>query len=193
LLPYFADVTLAKLSSAMLRDTLDGLLALGADRHVLLGRAESDADMAAFDTCVHTPWEVLRDNEGALRDLLGSLHGQVVIAAPDAPSSATAPIEQALQAGATNAQAIALGRCQRDQWATLVLGASRGTEIAALVGQPSALPFSELGPADARTELPECHAVRELSDIDVLFEELKRHPERAPWTASFFVKMDWGG
>jgi hypothetical protein len=194
MLPYFAHETLAKLSAAMLRDSLDGLLALGAKRHVLLGRANTDEELNAFASCVQTPWEVIRDHAGALAEILASAEGSVVLAAPDAPSAATEPIEQALRVAAQKPETLALGCAQRDEWATLVFPAIRAAEVIPLVAQPSAQPFAALAQdPDALLALPTCHAVRELADIDVLFEELKRHPERAPWTYALFNKMDWGG
>lgn len=193
MLPYFGHETLAKLSAAMLRDSLDGLLALGASRHVLLGRANTDEDLDAFASCVHTPWEIVRHHAGALEEILSKAEGSVVLAAPDAPSAATEPVEQAFRVAAQKPETLALGCAQRDEWATLVFPAARAAEVIPLVAQPSAKPFAALANSDGLITLPTCHAVRELADIDVLFEELKRHPERAPWTYALFIKMDWGG
>ena len=194
------------LYAAMLRDTIDGLQSVTADEYLVFaapleGGAGDVAAKTAVDVLarhVPSPWEVIAqavDDPGARMEHALSVMFErgasyVVLAAADAPSAPTEPLEAALadegkRAGVLIAPsedggyyAIGMPRLEpslvRDMpWST-----------------PAMMETTRLRCRNAGlevVELPRWRDVDEPSDVLALIDELRRHPERAPRTAQFIV------
>ncbi|MDB4941291.1 MAG: hypothetical protein JWP97_825 [Labilithrix sp.] len=187
------------LYAAMLRDTLDGLQMIEAGRYVVL-LDEQGGGEAARETLtrhVHRPWEVLAqagDDRGArLEHAARALFegaSYVLIAAGDAPSAPTEPLDAALrEAEATGA--VLLG--PTEDGGLYALGMPRVLpRLTADVpwGTPAVLAVLRLRCRELGVpvlELPVSYDVDEPSDVLRLQEELRKHPERAPRTAHHLV------
>lgn len=202
----------AGLTAAMLRDTLDGLMAIDADVRLVVSAPalpapgeEADVDVRAAVAAdalarhVFAPWEVVvtrRDDAAArLTDAAAAGFARregalVVLACSDAPSAPTEPLASAIARAHGGAQAILGATDNGGFWA---LGLRR--EAARLTTD---LPWET--PAVAATirarckelslavdELPPWYAVEQPSDVLRLLDELRRHPERAPRSAQYLV------
>jgi len=195
----------------MLRDTLDGLQAVGADHYVVFAAPVppapgEDGDPEALTALaldvlrrhVPAPWEIVVQRgddpgeriEHALATLLGRGAGYAVVASAEAPTFPTEPIEAALADEALRAS-VMIG--PREDGAYYAIGMPR-VEARLLRDVPWDTPAvmeitrrraKDLGVA--LHELPKWYDVDEPSDVLLLMEELRRHPERAPRTAQFIV------
>jgi glycosyltransferase A (GT-A) superfamily protein (DUF2064 family) len=189
----------AGLYAAMLRDTLDGLQSIEAERYVVFaaplpGDADSTAAIEVLARHAPSPWELVPQRgadvgarvAGAIETLTGSAARGVLVAA-DAPSLPTAPIADALSASDD-----------------VLLGPSKdGTYWLVATRKPEPRLFSEMPwktPALLESTRSRCKelglSLRELdawyrvddpSDVLDLVDELRKHPERAPRTAQFLV------
>lgn len=201
----------AGLSAAMLRDTLDGLLAIDAADYVVFAAPlppapgeEGDPDALAtlsLDVLrrhAPSPWEIVAQRgdgpgermEHALSVLLSRGASYAVLTTAEAPTFPTEPIETALADEALRSSVI-VG--PREDGAYYVIGTPR--PLGPLLHDmpwdtPAVMEMTrrrcrELGVA--LHELPKWYDVDEPSDVLLLMEELRRHPERAPRTAQFIV------
>lgn len=198
----------AGLYAAMLRDTLDGLQSVAAERYVVFGAplptllkgklSPREEDWTAareiLSRHVPSPWEIVpqrgEDIGARIYDALQNLAAggtRAVLVASDAPSFPTEPLAEAL-AGDDD---VILGPC------------TDGTYYAVATKTPERRLFSDIPwktPAQLETtrvrirelglavrELPPWYRVDDPSDVIELLEELRRHPERAPRTAQFLV------
>ncbi|MBX3228955.1 MAG: hypothetical protein KIT84_41510 [Labilithrix sp.] len=162
LLAYHDPEWVARLYAAMLRDTLDGLEAIGADEHVVLANEdEDDEGRRALARHLPLPWTLARARAIDASDY-------VVVATAYAPAADVAPLAEAI---ATRAHVVA-----DDAW---------------LAGGPAlalTAPSAELV-AKIRAEytnvlaLPAATIVDGPAALEALLEELRRHHERAPRTA----------
>lgn len=86
LIPYNDEGWLARLSAAMLRDTLDGLENFPAERYLVLPREEiSDEERKVLERHIPLPWEL-----GTPRDL--DRVNDLVVARTEAPSADLQPL-----------------------------------------------------------------------------------------------------
>jgi glycosyltransferase A (GT-A) superfamily protein (DUF2064 family) len=201
----------AGLYAAMLRDTLDGLQSVTADEYLVFvapvppapGEEQDEAarTKAAFDVLarrVPAPWELVpqqREDVGArLEHALVTMFergvGYALAQVSDAPSFPVDPLAAAFVNDETQKRvlvcpseaggyhAIAMARFERRlvedmPWHTPAL-----LEMTRVRCKELGVPLEEL---------PKWHAVEEPSDVLVLLEEMRKHPERAPRTAQFLV------
>ena len=177
LLAAHAPEWVAGLYAAMLRDTLDGLLSITADRYVVLA---PDDDHAVLARHAPAPWEIATATD--LASALAILGPSAVLARSDAPTAPVDPIIDAIDAP------LALGATGTGEvWALVVNGVDignlpwRGPETA------TALRLRASKTGVALVELPIWPVVTQPSAVMDLLEELRRHPERAPRTAHYVV------
>lgn len=193
------------LYAAMLRDTLDGLQSLDATDFVIFA---SDGGREALARHAPAPWRIVvheahgagdagaeegehaaRRVEHALATLLEG-GGRAVLAASDAPSCPTEPLAEALARGDDRDAMVLL---PSEDGGIVALATDR-LEPRLFRGAPFGTPAlvetlrarcDDLGVALRR--LPTWYDVDRPSDVLRLQDELRRHPERAPRTAQFFV------
>lgn len=181
---------IAGLYAAMLRDTLDGLQSVDASEYVVFAPAGDDV-RAVLERHAPAPWQIVDGVADAALALarLGTDDAIAVLARSDAPSApvdpllewlARAPAEPFVILGASDAgDAWLVGGRRLEPIAGDLPWAS--PELAATVRvrcRRSELPLEEL---------PTAIVVDEPSAVLALFDELRRHPERAPRTAHFIV------
>lgn len=200
------------LYAAMLRDTLDGLQAIDADDYVVFvapvpaapGEDTTDEvrSALAFDVLarhVPSPWHLVAQEgdglgeriEHGFRTMFERGAGYALLAGSDAPSFPTEPLATAFEDETTRSQ--------------VLVGPSEDGGYY-LLGMPQLeprllhdIPWSTPAVMDATRlrcrdlgltlrELPKWYDVDEPSDVLVLLEEMRSHPERAPRTAQFLIK-----
>ena len=177
LLTAHAPAWVAGLYAAMLRDTLDGLLSISADRYVVLA---PDEDHAVLARHAPAPWEIVTAPD--LASALAVLGPSAVVVRSDAPTAPVDPIADALDAP------LAMGATSTGEaWVIVVNDVNvgdlpwRGPETAAALRLRASRSGLKL------VELPVWPVVTEPSAVMDLLEELRRHPERAPRTAHYVV------
>jgi hypothetical protein len=200
------------LSAAMLRDTLDGLMAVDADHRLVVASPvvaapgeEDDVDARAraaasvLERHVFAPWEIAvapEDGDGArlahaFRLLLERASIAAVVSSR-APSAPTEPLAAALAASVPGDARIVLGPTENGGFYAIVRGGGRSDRATADLpwGTPAVAATIRARCKDLDlpvSELPRWYAVEEPSDVLRLLEEMRRHPERAPRTAQFLV------
>lgn len=192
------------LHAAMLRDTLDGLMALDAGEHLVLCPPDEDGEgKRVLERHAPAPWSVfVRDAIPASSTLemirtSPTGEGLALMVRAEAPSALIDPLIQLLSAKDAKANDgedddfVVMGPGERgDVW--LYGGTSKAWAL--LVDLPSA-PHEWAATIRVRCtkanmtlhELPAATIVDEPSAVLTLLEELRRHPERAPRTAHFVV------
>jgi hypothetical protein len=197
--PSIGDENAAKLYAAMLRDTLDGFLHGPFDRFMVFGATEQGG-LAVLARHVHAPWELVAQRGTTLNDRLANAMsdaaaggGAVVVARSDVPTAPTSDLERAAAHLAAPRGAI-LGATERGGAWLVGLSAPADPQVFRVA------PWTADGAA-AKTrafyterglgllELGEAYDVSTEADVDRLAAELRRHPERGPRSADFFVKM----
>lgn len=204
LAPLLGDEGAAALYACMLRDTLDGLLAVPAARYVALAApVGDDTEIARRDGAtalashVFAPWEIVAqrgpDLGARLRAGFEDLafgHDTVVITSTDSPTFPTEPLADAI-ATLEDGEVLA-GPCEDGGY--YVIGARRPSPQV-LDALFSDIPWST-SEVMSRTrercaavgahirEVPTWYDVDEPADYTRLLEELRAFPERAPRTAA---------
>ncbi len=195
----------AGLYAAMLRDTLDGLQAVSAEHYlVFVGPDEGEGageEAAAFELLarhVPAPWELLpqvgADISARMEQAFGVMFARGVsyalLAASDAPSAPNEPLAAAAADEAIRKD-ILVG--PTGDGGTYVLGMPR-LEPRLIHDLPWGTPaVIEVTRVRCREqgltlhELPSSYDVDAPSDVLLLLDELRKHPERAPRTAQFLV------
>lgn len=186
----------ARLSAAMLRDTLDGLQAIDAARYVVFAARGDEGDDAAAVLARHVPapWEIVlhdaADDDDAVAVAFAHLRrdasaADVVLATEDAPTYVTAPLEAALAAPRAHGRLVIANASGRARFCALA------TDLAdaALVRSTRVddLRAACMSAAVAFEALPDGYVVDTAEAVLTLVDELRRHPERAPRTAQFLV------
>ena len=186
----------AGLYAAMLRDTLDGLLSIDASEYLVF--AEDEEITQTLRRHVPGPWEIVTGVPDASRALLrlGAAEGLAILARSDAPSAPTDPILETL-ASSGDDPFVVLGPTEEGHaWLLGARGlaerAGSGDALHIVDELPWALPelrhtmrvrCTRIGMT--LHELPSATIVEEPSGVLAMFDELRRHPERAPRTAQF--------
>ena len=157
LLPYNDEAWLARLSAAMLRDTLDGLENFPAERYLVLPREDvSDDDRKVLERHIPLPWELGTPRDLEQANLLDGGKG-LIVARTEAPAADLQPL---LELDATEPFALVGRSASGEPWLFGVRAECKD--------------LIELPPAIVVTTQPE---------LDALCEELRQHHERAPRTA----------
>lgn len=164
LVPFNDEAWLARLYAAMLRDTLDGLEAVPAARYLVLSDAEGD-ERRALERHVPVPWELARP-----ADVDASAY--VILARADAPAAQIEPLFDVVKEARPVVGASAAG----DAWLV-----GRTAPVLALPSRASA--DAVHAECTNVVMLPEAIVVDTQPAMEALFEELRRHHERAPRTA----------
>lgn len=194
------------LYAAMLRDTLDGLQAIDAFHHVVFLASEDATDATDRESDevmrlarhVPAPWEIVvqtgGDRGARMRQAFEAMFAQGAeyawLAVSDTPSVPTDPI-RAFSARKEAPVEIVLG--PSEDGGCYVLGMPRLEahvlhEIPWSTADVSATIRARCADgALALRELPIGYDVDDPEGVRRLFEELRRHPERAPRTAQFLV------
>jgi len=186
----------AGLYAAMLRDTLDGLNAIEAERYVVFARND---DVPALEPHVHAPWSIDVAEAGdpgaryvnAFEDLLTSAT-IAIVASADAPSFPVDPVANALtRMGDSDAPQGILAPTEGGTTYLLALNRPSPTVLRdAAWNTPALVETIRIRARDASLpliELPPWYAVEAPSDVLRLIDELRAFPERAPRTAQFLV------
>jgi uncharacterized protein len=196
------------LYAAMLRDTLDGLQAVSADEYLVFvaptegGEADTKLAFEVLARHVPAPWQLIAQEgadlgarvEHALQSMFARGAEYALLSGSDAPSFPTEPLEEALADEATRNQVL-IGPSEDGGYYVIGMSASVSRVEPRLVRdipwstpavmETTRLRCKELGLT--LRELPKWYDVDEPSDVLVLIEELRKHPERAPRTAQFMI------
>ncbi len=187
------------LHAAMLRDTLDGLLSIDADRYLVFGAPdEGNTALDVLARHVPAPWEIVAQEGGDLgarmEHALGAMFASgatyAILSGTDSPSLPTEPLDAALADAGTHASVIA---GPTEDGGYYAIGMPRVVpELLRNVpwSTPAVMETTRLRCKSAGLalhELPKWYDVDEPSDVLALMEELRKHPERAPRTAHFMV------
>lgn len=201
----------ASLYAAMLRDTLDGLQSVAADEYLVfvapLGPAPGEEEdehartKLALDVLarhVPAPWELVAQTgeelgarvEHALQTMFERGAGYALLSGSDAPTFPTEPLVDAFASERTKS-AVLIGPSEDGGYYTIGMPRLEPRLVRDIpwstpaVTQMTRVRCKEVGLA--LEELPKWYGVNEPSDVLVLVEELRKHPERAPRTAQFLV------
>lgn len=190
----------ARLCAAMLRDTLDGLLSIDAERYVVFGAplpgdADATAALEVLSRHVPAPWELAPQEGDDVGARLAAAFGRLgvgdrraLLVAADAPSFPSEWLEPAI---ASEEDDVLLGPSNDGTYLLLGLRAPAPKLFEGMPWKTPALldatraKITELGLRSR--ELEPWYRVDDPSDVLELIEELRRHPERAPRTAQFLV------
>lgn len=196
----------AGLSAAMLRDMLDGAQTIAAEDYVVLTTPvpSSQEALEVLVRHVPVPWKIVAqpDEDRAARIThgfatlaerageAGHEAANLLLLTADAPSFDVEPLAKALAEPLPDRALLMAPAENGDVWA---LAASR-FDPAVLRDLPWGTPAlvetlrlrcRELG--IAASEIPPWYTVDEPSDALRLFDELRKHPDRAPRSAHFLV------
>lgn len=174
---------------AMLRDTLDGLQSIAALDYVLFSNDETDEGSRTIERYTPAPWRVARESPASALARL-TPETRVLLARGDAPSALLEDLIERAARPAEDPFAILGPSIAGPAW--LVGGSSPAIAVAELgaLQRPDAVAETRRRCEDAGValhELPPANVVIDHAAVTLLFEELQRHPERAPRTAQYFV------